>query len=146
MAGKGPVPKGYSARESDQRRRQPQTIVTDDGEPLGRALPDAKSYGVDEWHPNTVRWYDNLRSSPMAKTWIATDFDFLIDTAILHHWYWVHPTHLAAAELRQRAAKMGATAEDRMRLKLTVTQPPIDETDAPGVTAINDYRNRLGEK
>jgi hypothetical protein len=132
MAGRGPAPKDPAKR----RRRnaaEPLTTVTPDDELRGPELP-AGVLGADEdtglaveWHPMTQRWWDSWRTSPMAQTFIETDWLFLIDTALMHHTMWSKGRWEYASEIRLRAAKFGATPEDRARLKLKVDDP----TNAP---------------
>jgi hypothetical protein len=144
MAGKGFPPRGYQSRDRDQARRQPQTnvpIPTENeiyGKPITELAPDAP------WHPQTVAWWETWRHSPMAKTWLETDWDFLLDTAILHTQFWSRPNFNGAAELRQRVAKLGATIEDRQRLKISITTDNLgDDKPSPGIAAIDDYRAKL---
>lgn len=152
MAGRGPAPKDPAKR----RRRNatdPATTLTPDDELRGPELPDGV-LGVDEdtgqiveWHPRTLAWWESWRTSPMAQTFVATDWDFLIDTALMHHTMWARGRWEFASEVRLRAAKFGATPEDRARLKLKVDDPavgapkPVQRPD--GVTDINSRRARL---
>jgi hypothetical protein len=113
MAGKGPAPK-----DAEQRRRRnadsvPTQVVTQDGVLRGPDLPAGYP-----WHSQTFRWWDTWRKSAQAVTFTDTDWDFLIDTALLHSSYWNGDN--VGAELRLRVAKFGATPEDRMRLRLQV--------------------------
>ncbi|MDX2575885.1 hypothetical protein PV332_10375 [Streptomyces scabiei] len=128
MAGRGPAPKDPSKR----RRRnamEPETVVVNDGELRGPELPEG-ALGVDEdtgdvvaWHPMTQLWWAAWRKSPMAQTFGETDWLFLIDTALMHHTMWAKGRWEFASEVRLRAAKFGATPEDRARLKLKVDDP-----------------------
>lgn len=140
MAGKGAVPRGYQSRDSDQARRQPQTGLKWDGEVRGYDLPTGRP-----WHPATVQWWEMWRRSPMAMVWIDSDWSFLIETAVLHDQYFSRPSHLVAAELRQRGAKMGITYEDRARLKMQILDDKSDSDNAKlaEVTAIHGYRGHL---
>lgn len=116
MAGRGPAPRDPSAR----RRRnaaEPLTVVEDDAMVRGPELPD----GLD-WPDATRDWWEIWRNSPQAQTFTDTDWSFLLDTAILHMEFW-DGDRSVAAELRLRAAKFGATPEDRARLKIAVTSP-----------------------
>lgn len=78
----------------------------------------------------------------------GTDWDFLLDTALMHHTMWSKQRWEFAAELRLRAAKFGATPEDRMRLRMEVEAPgsgtsvPPDD-DSGSVTDIASRRARL---
>lgn len=116
MAGRGPAPKDPSER----RRRnvaEPLKVVTDDGKIHGPELPDSF-----DWPDVTRDWWETWRKSPQAQTFTDTDWSFLVDTAVLHAEFWLGERSLAA-ELRLRAAKFGATPEDRARLKIAVGEP-----------------------
>jgi hypothetical protein len=93
------------------------TVVEPDGEAHGPELPDSH-----EWPPATLEWWGTWRTSPQAGTFTDTDWSFLLDTAVLHAEFWLGDRSLAA-ELRLRAAKFGATPEDRARLKIAVGDP-----------------------
>lgn len=143
MAGRGAAPQGYQSRERDQVRRQGvpagAVVLVDDGKQTGPALPEGRS-----WHVATLAWWENWRCSPISNAWRATDWDFALETALLRDDYVKRPSHLVAAELRQRASKMGATYEDRMRLKISIVDiEPDDGVVPPGVTAIDEYRRNL---
>ena len=55
--------------------------------------------------------------SPLSADFTETDWDFLLDTALIHARYWMGTMSLAG-ELRLRVAKFGATPEDRARLRI----------------------------
>lgn len=62
----------------------------------------------------------------------GTDWDFLLDTALLHAELW-SGNRSVAAELRLRVAKFGATPEDRARLRIQVgdgEKPPTAKKPA----------------
>lgn len=116
MAGRGPAPKDPSTR---RRRNRPDelAVVTSDGQMHGPELPE----GID-WPDATRDWWGTWRSAPQAQAFTDTDWSFLLDTAILHMEFW-DGDRSVAGELRLRAAKFGATPEDRARLKMTVGEP-----------------------
>jgi hypothetical protein len=87
--------------------------VADDGQVRGPELP------AFAWHERTVAWYETWRRSPMAATFIDADWDFLIDTAMLHTEMWNGSPGLAA-EIRLRVGKLAGTPEDRLRLRIEV--------------------------
>jgi hypothetical protein len=104
----------------------------------GPDLPEG--YG---WHPRTVEWWLVWRRSPQAQTFTDTDWSFLIDTAMLHSAMWSGDEKLAA-EVRLRAAKFGATPEDRARLKLEVDSVATAAKPAGSRrSSSNDPRSRL---
>jgi len=150
MAGRGPAPKDPTKR----RRRnvgEPETVIIADDELRGPELPAGVLGDEDgvpvEWHPMTQLWWDSWRTSPQAQTFVQTDWLFLIDTALMYHTMWAKGRWEFASEVRLRAAKFGATPEDRARLKLKVDDPtnapqrPAQRAD--GVTDINSRRARL---
>lgn len=116
MAGKGFAPKD----PSQLRRRNkvpPVTVLVADGKVYGPELPDSF-----DWPAATVKWWQVWRTSAQAPKFTDTDWSFLIDTAVLHAEFWLG-NRSVAGELRLRAAKFGATPEDRARLKISVGDP-----------------------
>lgn len=116
---RGPAPK-----PAEQRRRRnidpiPTTVVVGDpdGEIRGPDLPG----GID-WPVVTLAWWETWRRSPQAQAFTQTDWDFLVDTALLHARFWKGDEKVAG-ELRLRVAKFGATPEDRLRLRLQIGDP-----------------------
>ena len=113
--------RGFPPKDADQRRRRNADgelkIVHQDGESRGPDLPD----DVD-WPDATRAWWETWRKSAQAATFTDTDWSFLLDTAVLHMEFW-DGDRSVAAELRLRAAKFGATPEDRARLKIEVGDP-----------------------
>lgn len=136
MAGRGPAPKPVLQRESrTQARNDAATKLTADGELRGPDLPDGA------WHPRTLAWWDTWRRSAQAQVMTPTDWDSLMETALLHTELWNGDTK-AAAEVRLRVAKFGATIEDRLRLKMQVdAEIAAAAPVAPEVKA--DRRRRL---
>lgn len=141
MGGKGPAP-GVGAKSAGQarRRNKPEslTVVTADGAEHGPELPDTY-----EWPPATLAWWKTWRMSAQASKFTETDWSFLLDTAVLHAEFWMGNRALAG-ELRLRAAKFGATPEDRARLKIEIGDP--DKAASPArlqTKATQDRRTRL---
>ncbi|WP_406108888.1 hypothetical protein OG698_39570 [Streptomyces sp. NBC_01003] len=151
MGGRGPAPKDPTKR----RRRnagEPETVITNDEELRGPELPAGvlgEEDGVPvEWHSMTQLWWNSWRTSPQAQTFVATDWLFLIDTALMHHTRWAKGRWEFASEVRLRAAKFGATPEDRARLKLKVDESPtsrknVGPSPTGNVSDINSRRARL---
>jgi hypothetical protein len=128
MAGHGPAPKDPVTR----RRRNiapPSTVISVDDEIRGPDLPVDVLPDHEQWHPRTREWWRTWRRSPQAQAFTATDWDFLIDTALMHHTMWLKGRWEFASELRLRAAKFGATPEDRQRLRMQVT-PQVQPEEA----------------
>lgn len=116
MAGRGPAPKDPDARRR-RNHSEELTVIQADGRQHGPELPE----GID-WPDATRDWWETWRMAPQAQTFTETDWSFLLDTAILHMEFW-DGNRSVAAELRLRAAKFGATPEDRARLKIAVGEP-----------------------
>lgn len=112
MAGTGPAPKDPSRRA--RRNKDPNPTTRLQFHPCDPPeLPNDYA-----WHPMTVRWWEIWRQSPMAEIMGATDWSFLLDTALMHTTMWDRGQWTLAAEVRLRVAKFGATPEDRLRLRI----------------------------
>lgn len=112
MAGRGPAPKDPSKKvRSDPRDK---TARTFSAEPVAQPPLPADM----EWHPRTIAWWATWKTAPQAQEFVATDWDFLLDTALMHTAMWAKGQWTLAAEVRLRVAKVGATPEDRARLKM----------------------------
>jgi hypothetical protein len=136
MAGRGPAPKPQLTRDNDQARREAATTkVTNDGVLRGMPLPNETP-----WHPRTVAWWATWRRSPLAQTFTEADWDFLLDTALLHSEMWNGETKLAA-EIRLRVSAFGSTPEARLRLKLKIDNDVVEI--AQTVNMDDARRNRL---
>lgn len=148
MAGHGPAPKDPSKRRRRNADPKALTELADDGQVRGPELPEGVLPDEESWHPRTVMWWETWRRSPQAQTFTTTDWDFLVDTALMHHVMWRKGRWEFASELRLRAGKFGATPEDRMRLRMTVEPPgdepgPQDPPERGSVTDIASRRARL---
>lgn len=85
-------------------------------------LPGAEGYSA-----RTLAWYETWATSPQASQFVATDWQRLHMLAPLVEAYFRNPTKDLMAEIRQNESKLGATSEDRQRLRMK-----IDPTAAPG--------------
>lgn len=146
MAGRGPAPQATRSRPRDTARREAEMQkIEEDNELRGFPLP--KGIVEGGWHQRTESWWDTWRRSPQAQTFIDTDWDFLLDTAVMHHAMYSEGEWKLGTEIRIRVAKFGATPEDRMRLKLQVETPDSAKKPRPAaagsVTDITSRRSRL---
>lgn len=107
MAGRGFAPRGGDT----------EIEVSADGKVRGPDLPEAF-----DWPAQTRGWWENWRKSAQATRMTETDWDFMLDTAMLHAELW-SGNGAVASELRLRVAKFGATLEDRARLKMGIVEP-----------------------
>lgn len=162
MAGRGPAPQKNRSRQRDTAVRD---VIKSDGKIGGFPLPDdvlpylparlqpdpENPTEREQWNPQTVRWWENWRESPQAtRMATAVDWDFLLDTALMHHVTWESGGRNSErlAEIRVRVAKFGATLEDRMRLKQEIEIPEEysvgnEKQGDAVVTDLNARRTRL---
>lgn len=144
MAGRGPAGKEKHTRERDDQRF---TDVTGSGVLHGSPLPAGVLPDDEPWHPQTLALWDSLRRSPLLANEPELGWQFLIDTALMHHTMWTKGRWEFASEVRLRVAKFGATPEDRMRLKVKITDPGVSAgpsaVSSAKVTDIRSRRTRL---
>lgn len=124
MGMSGPPPKEDPIRAN--KATFDKTEVWADGVVRGPELPTDVF-----WHPVTRQWYHKWRISAQAQVMEPSDWDMLIDTAMLHHRYWNEKMSVAqmatlAGEIRQRTATIGSTFEARLKLRMVIRD------DAPG--------------
>lgn len=131
MAGRGPAPKHAGARA--RRNKTPEMRVVAGQLASQPALPSRVVRGPDGklvgWPKQTRDWWRWWGQSPLSDDFGATDWSFLLDTALLHAQYWLGDLGVAG-ELRLREAKLGATPEDRLRLRIQFET--ADEAAAKG--------------
>lgn len=146
MAGVGPAPK----KDAIRRNKRPEfTQLQQDGEVRGTDLPEGV-LGEDsegkpiEWHPMTRRWWENWRTSPQATRMLSDpDWDYLLDTALIHHNMWKNGRWDFASEVRLRVAKFGATPDDRNRLRAEIiTVPEVGDVRAEDIPNLSAARSR----
>lgn len=124
----GPSPKDMGQKAGNGGRNAPWAVV-----PTRRAdapeLPaffrywDGESTRRIKYPPETVRWWNNWASeeSPLNKNFTAHDWDYLLETSVMHAKFWLGIDQAKmASELRQRVAKYGATPEDRAKLRIVL--------------------------
>jgi hypothetical protein len=118
---KGPIPKDPRDRARRNKPTIPYRIITASPSPqppLPATMPDG-----EPWPEQTRKWWAMWRDSPFSADFHATDWSFLLDTAVLHAMFWRGNTKVAG-ELRIRVAKHGITPGDRARLRTTYANTP----------------------
>lgn len=148
MAGKGPRPKGNAVRRNSdpvglrvytaERVEQPDLPEFD----VSIKIDDVMVSQEFVWPDATRRWWQTWGDEPMAEDFTATDWDFLLDTALLHARVWGEGDLKLLPELRLRVAKMGATGEDRARLRITYAA--ADEAEKKNQSPGGSARDRRG--
>lgn len=132
MPGLGPAPKDPSRRARRNVDVHPTTTL-----PFQSCNAPELPKTVD-WHPQTRRWWSTWQDSPMAELMGPTDWDFLLDTALMHNALWSGGHWTVAAELRLRVAKFGATPEDRLRLRISWADADAKDGSRPQAAAVPD--------
>jgi hypothetical protein len=111
MAGLGPAPKDPSKRA----RRNPDPIPSRTLRFVHGEQP--KLPAGTTWPKRTRTWWAMWGASAQADLFADCDWDYLIDTALIHAAVWSGDLD-RMPELRLRVAKFGATPEDRARLRM----------------------------
>lgn len=153
----GPGPKPEEERINRVPKRYAKVVITKDAEEtlLGPELPDGSPFG-DPWCTRTLEWWDVWRKAPQAKLMGTTDWETMLEAAIIHNELWrprsgrqLATTAVAnyLSELRRRVGAFGATWEDRQKLQLTIESPHTNEEGERRLkkeaTAAVNYAERL---
>lgn len=150
MAGRGPAPKDPDER----RRRNSDPVASTTIEAKVATQPELPDFNVVvkkgdamvvepfAWPERTREWWRVWGESPLTANYTSTDWDFLLDTAMIHARFWQGDTSVAG-ELRLRVAKFGATPEDRARLRIDLTPAPPAPAPRPKSSASKNRRQRV---
>lgn len=65
----------------------------------------------------TVKWFEGWRNSPRSDDWDELQWQYLIDTALVHSAVWGSQDFSMLGELHKRLAYMGLTFEAREETK-----------------------------
>jgi len=116
MAGRGPTPKDPEKRQ--RRNADPvEAVELDERSPDDDIeTPPMPECPAGEWHPSTTRWWDRWAGSQQAALFIDTDWMVLELMVPLVEAY-ARGNLALATEIRLQHAKLGATPEDRLRLR-----------------------------
>lgn len=91
-----------------------------------------------KWPTQTVEWWASWNGSPLAQGFTQHDWDYLLDTAVLHAQFWLGLGSVkVAGEIRQRLAKFGVTPADRARLRIMFVTADEAEEAKRRADAIN---------
>ncbi|WP_306365451.1 hypothetical protein [Nocardia sp. CC227C] len=74
----------------------------------------------EPWHPQTLDWWNDLWSAPMAAEYHESDRHALYLLAVLMDQFWQEPSQKLAAEIRLQRQAFGLTPYDRRRLEWTI--------------------------
>ena len=124
MAGRGPRPKDPNRRARTDSSGIASTVLR---------FEQASAPDLPEdipWPDHTRRWWAMWAKSPQSDLFGPTDWDFLLDTALIHADVWSGNLD-RMPELRLRVAKFGATPEDRARLRMQFADADAAESKRP---------------
>lgn len=65
----------------------------------------------------TVKWFESWRNSPRSDDWDELQWQYLIDTALVHSAVWGSQDFGMLGELHKRLAYMGLTFEPQQEVK-----------------------------
>lgn len=82
-----------------------------------------------EWHPLTLRWWNDIWSSPMAPEFDASDIHGLYMLATLVQAFWSEPSTQLASEIRLQRQCFGLTPIDRRRLQWEISRGEAAEDE-----------------
>jgi hypothetical protein len=75
---------------------------------------------ASDWHPETLAWWEDLWSAPMASEYHSSDRHALFLLAVLMDDFWLSPSTKLASEIRLQRQAFGLTPYDRRRLEWTI--------------------------
>ena len=95
---------------------------------------------LQEWpiEQRTHDWWQALTTMPHCVLWSKSDWQFALDTAMVHADA-CHGKTTAMAELRMREKIMGTTVDARRDLRIRYIDP---EPEAPEISAVADLSER----
>lgn len=154
MSIRGPGPKEDRVRRNKLTYEEVAIQVPE--ELKGFPLPSVKmedKYGspyVFEWHSRTLEWWEKWRKSPQAAVMEDSDWEGLLECAVLHSTFWnggLKPTELAnlSAQISRRVAAYGATFEDRRKLRMSIKSGSLLESpeNEDAIEEVYDYVSAL---
>lgn len=94
-----PTPKDQSVR-ARRNKSSTRAVLSPDHDVVAPPLPDGIA-----WHALTVRWWEDIWSSPMAPEYTDSDINGLFRVAMLYNDFWTADAPKARAEAQVRLEK-----------------------------------------
>jgi hypothetical protein len=120
-----PQPKKHPSARARVNRASTASTLSEEVTVVRPELP-----GSREWHPQTVEWWGDLWSAPMAAEYHSSDRHALFILAALVDDFWLEPSPKKAGEIRLQRQAFGLTPYDRRRLEWTIES--AEESKARG--------------
>jgi len=92
--------------------------------------------------PRTRVWWEAISSMPHCILWQDSDWQFAVDTAMVHADA-CHGKTTAMAELRMREKVMGTTVDARRDLRIRYVEPEPETPAIAPVASLDDRRQKL---
>ena len=146
MAGNGPAPKDPNRRQRRNKDTVPQTVLRWER----AAPPELPDFRIEQdgdlvefvWPERTREWWQSWIDSPQAEHFGSADWQYLLDTALIHARHW-SGDKTAAAELRLRVSEFGATPSSRARLRMVFAEAD-DADQGRGSSGVPSAKERYG--
>lgn len=116
LRGPAPKPPDQLASPGSAAAERARIRIVDSAPVAAPALPDKMPGDVD-WPDHTRYWWDCWTHDPLTADYRMSDWLDLLDCAVIHGRLW-NGDDKAAAELRLRMDKHGATKEARAKLRI----------------------------
>ena len=138
----GPRPKSADqlVNKTSARDRQSAMRVVDSEPTEPPDLPENPIY--ETWPDQTIKWWNSWINNPLTDDYRESDWLDLLDCAVIHSRLWSGDLK-AAAELRLRMSRHGATRDDRARLRITFATADAAERKA---SSSNDIPTGMGSQ
>ena len=144
-----PKPDGERQRRN---KRSDEMNLEWDGVVRGPTLPTGYP-----WCKATKKWWNKFRRSPQAMICAPSDWQFMIDTALIYDRIWRDPENIPAtqlatlmSELRRRTAVYGFTSDDRMHRRMNLKTDQSEQAKEATVKAdaeeVVDYFTKLTQE
>jgi hypothetical protein len=136
---RGPVPK-----RSDQRRRRNKPAV--ETTKVEATKPVAKPAASKGWHPIAKGWYSSLSDSAQSQFYEPSDWHSARFAAEIMSRV-ANGEQVSASEVSTMAKLMSellVTEGARRRVRMEIERGQSAPSESKGVTALNEYRQRLG--
>lgn len=134
MAGQGPTPKDDAKRVRRNKTAEPLKVKRG-AKPT--TAPELLPSPVDDagneigWLPETIEWWNTWATSEQATLFLASDWQRLRMLLPLVDRYFELPSKDLMAEIRLNEERLGATLQDRQRLRLKIQADDGEEEEDP---------------
>lgn len=108
-------------------------------------LPVTVPHADPDWHPIARKVWDSLKTSGMRDFYQNSDWAIaysLMDD-LSHYKNSAKRSSMQLAAIMSALTALGLTEGDRRRMRVELALP-AEEQESASVTAIKDYKNRLG--